>query len=105
MRPTDNYGYFLFTNVSNGTYIIEPSCNKAWGGGNSADALLIMKHFVGLDTLFALALQAADVSAGGYVNSMELLLMVNDCASHVIDYVIEWSLYERSHTELISVSD
>ncbi len=72
---TDNFGYYIFANVPNGSYIIEPSCSKPWGGGNSADALLIMQHFVGMLTLQALAEQAAEVSGEGYVNSADALMV------------------------------
>ena len=70
---TDNNGYFAFTSVPDGTWIVEPSCDKSWGGVNTDDALKIMKHFVQLEILESLALQAADVSGEGWVNSLDAM--------------------------------
>ena len=72
---TDAGGYYVFDQLAGGTsYIIEPYYDtKPWGGSNSGDALKIMLHFVGLDTITGLALQAADVSDDGVVNSIDAL--------------------------------
>lgn len=70
---TDSKGYFYFSSVPNGTYIVEPSCNKTWAGVSTDDALMIMKHFVQIENLEALALLAADVSGEGWINSMDAM--------------------------------
>ncbi|MBE0641020.1 MAG: hypothetical protein IH599_03225, partial [Bacteroidales bacterium] len=50
-----------------------PDQNIDAGVINSVDALLIMKHFVGLQTLTGVHLQAADVDGSGVVNATDAL--------------------------------
>jgi hypothetical protein len=47
---------------------------KPWGGGNSTDALLILKHFVHMITLTGLYAEAGDVDNSGGINSLDALL-------------------------------
>jgi len=70
---TDAYGFYQFTSLADDTYLIDGASTKAWGGGNSGDALLIMKHFVGLNTLTGLYLEAGDVNADAVVNTADAL--------------------------------
>jgi len=70
---TDANGYYQFTSLADDTYLIDGASTKPWGGGNSSDALLIMKHFVGLSTLTGLKLEAADVNADAAVNTADAL--------------------------------
>lgn len=72
---TDSNGDYLFTGVMPGSYTIQPHCTKIWGGGNSADALAIMKHFVGLQALTGLPLTAADVDGTSYINTSDALMV------------------------------
>ena len=46
---------------------------KPWGGVNSTDALLILKHYVGMIQLTGVRLLAADVVNNGYVNTVDAL--------------------------------
>jgi len=55
-------GYFAFTNVPAGTYILESSFNGAWGGNNATDALIVQLYTVGQYTLTGLPLIVADVN-------------------------------------------
>jgi hypothetical protein len=57
-----------------GEYSLEITCNHSWGGVNAVDALLIMKHFVGAETLTGLSLKCTDVDASGFINSIDALL-------------------------------
>jgi hypothetical protein len=66
-------GYFEFTNVLPGEYILKGFTNKAWGGVNSNDSLLITRHFTGAITLTGLRLKAADVNASNTINSLDAL--------------------------------
>jgi hypothetical protein len=50
-----------------------PEQNIPGGTVNSVDALLIMKHFVGLQSLSGVHLQAADVDGSGVVNATDAL--------------------------------
>ncbi len=70
---TDANGYYQFTSLADDSYVIDASSTKPWGGGNSGDALLIMKHFVGLSSLTGLYLEAADVNDDGAVNTADAL--------------------------------
>lgn len=72
---TNHNGYYSFYNITPGSYNINPKSNKQWGGGNSTDALLTMQHFVGLDTLNGLSLQAADTDGTGFINSSDALMI------------------------------
>lgn len=91
---TDQNGNYQFNYVSSGTYYIQPVCTKPWGGGNTADALLIMKHFVDLQPLSYLKKKAADINGSGYINAMDALyvaqrfvMMINSFPSG--DWVFE----------------
>lgn len=70
---TDGSGFYHFVSLMDGTYIIDGGSNKPWGGGNSADALIIMQHFVGIVNLTGVHLLAADVSADSIVNTLDAL--------------------------------
>ncbi len=70
---SDNTGNYSFTGVPLGTYLLEASSTKPWGGVNSTDALLIMKHFVGMSYLAGLKLKAGDIDNSTYVNSLDAL--------------------------------
>ncbi|MCP4088485.1 MAG: hypothetical protein GY746_01640 [Gammaproteobacteria bacterium] len=70
---TDILGEFLLSNVQPGNYLLSASTVKAWGGVNSTDALAIMQHFVGINILNGLRLEAADVNSTGYVNAADAL--------------------------------
>jgi len=70
---TDVIGYYYFDVLQNGVYTIGAASSKAWGGGNASDALAIMRHFAGLSLLSGLAVEAADVDASGYANTLDAL--------------------------------
>lgn len=73
---TNANGNFGFMDISAGSYSLAVNCVKPWGGGNAVDALLIMKHFVGMIPLSGLRLKAADVDTSGYVNSIDALAVM-----------------------------
>ncbi|MHC1706706.1 MAG: M6 family metalloprotease domain-containing protein [Bacteroidales bacterium] len=72
---TDNLGHYAFNGIAQGTYKLAPSSTKAWGGVNSTDALLIMKHFVGMTYLYGLPLKAANVDNFTAINSLDAFLV------------------------------
>jgi hypothetical protein len=76
-KTTDESGFFLFTDPPNGNFTLDAACNKKWGGGNALDALLIMKHFVGISYLSGLNMEAADVDGSGYINAIDALEVMN----------------------------
>ncbi len=70
---TDATGHFLFPPFPNGTYVLTATSDQTAGGYNSTDALLILKHFVQLQSLTGIWLAAADVDNSHYVNSIDAL--------------------------------
>ncbi len=70
---TDANGNYSFTNVAPGTYTITAATPKAAGGANAVDALLALRHFVGLATLNGIYLLAGDATGDGYVNAVDAL--------------------------------
>ncbi|MCX6272721.1 MAG: dockerin type I domain-containing protein [Bacteroidetes bacterium] len=72
----DSNGNYSFTNVLPGLYYLMVTTEKVWGGGNSTDALLVLKHFVGMQPLTGLKLAAADANSDGIVNSVDALMIV-----------------------------
>jgi hypothetical protein len=73
---TTSNGEYVFSPVANGNYTTNGSSTKPWGGGNSLDALLISRHFVNLQPLAGLRLQAADCDGNGVVNAADGLLVM-----------------------------
>lgn len=70
---TDQNGDYQINYISPGNYYLQSNSSKAWGGGNSTDALMIMQHFVNMYNLSGLKLKAADVDGSGYINAMDAL--------------------------------
>lgn len=70
---TDHNGYYRFCGLSNGEYKIYSHSTKPWGGANSIDALLTMKHFVHMDTLTGISFSAGDVNSSFYINAIDAL--------------------------------
>lgn len=62
----DSNGLYEFINIVPGNYVLKANSTKKWGGGNSLDALLCIRHFVGLPPLLTgVNLLAADANASG----------------------------------------
>ncbi len=70
---TTGSGSYEFDNLAPGTYQVNPVCVKPWGGVNSTDALLIMKHFVGMSLLSGLNLKASDLDNNNVTNALDAL--------------------------------
>jgi hypothetical protein len=73
---TNAAGDFIFNDFPLGTYTVETQITKPWGGGNSVDALLILKHFVGLSVLTGDSLSVADVNMDSNITSLDALFIV-----------------------------
>ncbi len=69
-------GFFHFSHVPAGNYTITGTAGLPWGGGNATDALIVLKHFTGMDTLTGIRLMAADVNNSGSINSVDALMIV-----------------------------
>jgi hypothetical protein len=72
---TDAAGHYEFNNLDLGTYTMEFSTLKAFGGINASDALGILRHFVQIPPLLSgLNFICADVNgSGGIPNSTDAL--------------------------------
>jgi|GEM_PF-166907 PKD repeat protein len=68
-------GSFIFSPVDPGDYQVFTYSSKPWGGVNSTDALLTMKHFVGMSHLTGLYQKAADVDNSSVINALDALLI------------------------------
>jgi hypothetical protein len=105
---TDASGFYEFQVADTGLYTMEISCPLNWGGVNSSDALLALKHFVNMIDLQGIALQAADVDATNYVNAIDALsiqkrfvgLLLNFAAG---DWVFDHSTIHITHSGNYSV--
>ncbi len=66
-------GDYQLEQIPPGSYSLDASCSKPWGGVNATDALLIMKQFVGLGQLAGIRLKAADIDNNTIVNAVDAL--------------------------------
>ncbi|MCX6270312.1 MAG: hypothetical protein NTU44_03660 [Bacteroidetes bacterium] len=69
-------GYYSFNCLESGSYQLEIQCNKTFGGINTTDALLALKHFAGLSFLQGIREKAAHVKGPGIINSTDALLIM-----------------------------
>lgn len=72
---SDANGHFTIPDLPAGTYQVRVYPNHPWGGVNSTDAFLVLKHFVQISALSGLALLAADVDQSSDINSLDALLI------------------------------
>lgn len=88
---TGHNGEYIFEDISNGNYYIEPVCYKLWGGGGMSDALLIMRYWAGMEALSGINLKSADVNASGSVNSLDALYIAQRIVSIINSFPAgEW---------------
>ncbi len=84
---TNAAGNYSFTNVPNGTYDIAVSTTKPWGGVNSVDALLILKHFAAMPPpLTGIHLKGSDVDKSGTTNSADALLTARRSVGQITSF-------------------
>lgn len=89
---TDTAGNFVFRSVANGSYTLDASCTKEWGGVNSTDALNIRKYQVGTYVLEGLRLKAGDNNGNGAVNSTDALNIRKRLASLIAAFTVpDWT--------------
>ena len=70
---TDITGHYNFSKAAKGPMHISVQSAPTVGGWNAVDALLILNHFVGIQTLSGLRLAAADVNFDGAVNAKDAM--------------------------------
>ncbi len=89
---TDGAGNYSFSNVAPGTYSLVSSSTKKWGGVNSTDALLIMKHFVGMSTLTGLKMKAGSADLNPAINSIDALMVQKRSVSLITSFPVgDWT--------------
>ncbi|MBP7498115.1 MAG: hypothetical protein KA792_10675, partial [Bacteroidales bacterium] len=73
-ETTNNEGYYLFSGLSNGSYIVRPDIKKPWGGITPIDALLVNRYYLKIIPIKdILRLKAADVDKNGIINPIDAL--------------------------------
>jgi len=88
---TDATGSFRFT-VDNGTYTLDASTSKTWGGVNTTDALQARKASIGQITLSGLRFKAADVNNSSSITSTDALYIRKKGALSQV--VTQWTIGE-----------
>lgn len=71
---TDAFGVFRLPLPDPGSCTLSFTNLPQWGGVNSTDALVIMRHFVQFSALTGLALRAADADNNQFINSIDALM-------------------------------
>jgi len=92
---TDSAGGFVFSGLQEGTYTLQCESQQAWGGGNSIDALKMLRHFVELDTLRGMPLTASDLDMSGLVNANDGLLMLRRFTGLIDAFTLPDWLFEE----------
>jgi hypothetical protein len=94
---TNSNGYYQFLNQFVGTYTVVAAPNKPWGGGNSNDALLVLKDFIGTDPLFGLYKLAGDVDGNTANNADDALLIAQRFVTIVNTFTVgDWISEENT---------
>ncbi len=84
-------GYYTFSDLPNGSFTLHSYSDKPFGGVNSTDALVILKHFVQLQLLTGIRLQASDVDASGFVNAIDALAVAKRFTGQIPTFAIgDW---------------
>jgi len=96
----DANGYYEFNNLIAGTYTIESSSTKPWGGVNASDALLIMKHFAHMQYMTGLAIKAGDVDGSGIINAIDALMVSKKFTFLLASFPIGDWVFEKPNVTL-----
>lgn len=105
----DANGHFSFTNVIAGTYQLTVHPYHPWGGVNITDALITLRHYVGLHDLDSLPKLAADVSNNNIINSLDALIIAKRFAGLIPsfpsgDWLFESGMLTITGTETINIT-
>lgn len=73
---TGTNGFYSFTNVPDGTYVLSSTTNISPGGVDLYDAWLILQYIFGFRTFTPIEFMAADVTGNGVVNMVDYLFIV-----------------------------
>jgi len=81
---TNTEGFYQLKNFPYGSYTMECSPAKSWGGVTAADVLLYRKHIAHIINLGGIYLDSGDVNGSGDVTAVDVLLIKKRIA-HLID--------------------
>jgi len=81
---TNAEGYYQLKNFPYGSYTMECSSTKPWGGVTASDVLLYRKHIAHIINLNGISLASGDVNGSGDVTAVDVLLIRKRIA-HLID--------------------
>ncbi len=102
---TNGSGYYQFQNITPGNYTLKLSTTRPWGGVNSSDALLTLKHFVGISLLSGLKMTAGDVNLSSQINSQDALYIQRRYINQISSFpVSDWLFDNPSITISSSVN-
>lgn len=73
----------------------QPESTNSWGKVNSADALLILKHFTGMSLLTGLRKEAADINGDLYINSNDALLAAKRFVGQLLTFPTKDYIFEQ----------
>jgi hypothetical protein len=72
---TDNSGNFSFANVLAGTYTLQTSTTRAWGGVTILDVVISRKYAATLQTLSPFKVTAGDINQDGSLNILDAVMI------------------------------
>jgi len=88
-------GSFSMNNVVPGSYTLEASTTKPWGGVTASDALLAVRHATGAVLQTGLRLVACDVNGNNSVNSGDALLINRRFAGSIATFSVGSWYFEQ----------
>jgi hypothetical protein len=97
---TNTQGNFNFGPVEPGLYNLTFQPNIGWGGVNGTDALLTVLHYVLINPMNGLNLQAADVNYNQLINAADALTMSRRAVGQIGGFMSGDWVYNRSSIQL-----
>lgn len=98
---TNTSGNYTFAPFASGNYQMTITPTNAWGGGNSTDALKILRHFAQLEPLTGIKLAASDVNKSATVNGTDALFIMKRFATLINSFPSGDYLW---HSEALTVN-
>jgi hypothetical protein len=83
---SDGDGHYHLIEPEPGYYHYSVTPATSWGGGNAVDALVILRHFVGYDTLSGLLSMAGDLDLSGAINATDASLVAQRFTDNISSF-------------------
>jgi len=84
---TNSNGFYLFEDIPDGTYTLSAQTTLPWGGANSADALLALKHYTNIAILTNIYAKAADVNNTNFINGLDALMISRRFTGNISGFI------------------